>query len=113
MLVAWFLSLALASGIVGATITLLVTEHRFELEAVASILVAVATLWLAITTSQSVSATQDILANDRATHSVDNTIDLIHRYMEVSIPATSTISLTPNIAASQVLMFSKATEKTR
>ncbi len=93
-----------------AALTYGLFQHA-SVEAVGSILVALATLVLAYLTRQAVKTSilisQSTIANENANHRITRTVELINRYSLTSVPVTQEISLTPHSAASLVVGYGK------
>jgi hypothetical protein len=79
--------------------------------AVAAALAAIATLVLAFFTSQSVKTTRDILANENLNFRKATTIRLIERWFSEPQPVYAGLSLTPQNAVSEILIWGASPAK--
>lgn len=100
---------AVLSAALGA-LTYGLVEH-FSIEALGSILVALATLILAYLTRQAVTTSiltsRQNIENENANHRVARTVELINRFSLTSVPVTQEINLTPHTATSLVVGYGK------
>ena len=87
------------------SLTRSLVERQFG--ALTDLAVALGTLYLAYFTSQAVSSTERLIANDHPNHRTDRTIAIMKEYNQIGIPVTDFIAMSPHEASSQLIVFSK------
>ena len=101
--IALYVVIALSCSIFGAAIVYGFVKG-ISPEAFGGVLSGVGTLALAWFTWRSISKTSDVIANGNFIHRTNVTIDFMNQWLLTPVQVTSIISITPQNAASQLLM---------